>query len=186
MAIRTFVAIEINAGPRLRRIIDQLDQVGPPVRIVRTPKLHLTLKFLGQTTEDEVPDLVRILDEFSADASGIDTHLLGLGAFPNRKKPRVIWTGIQESPAVTVLQTTLDQPLCEAGWPRDERPWRPHVTLARINTRRQPPPAVMFELLDQNVATEFGICRLGKVGIYRSLLTPQGPEYTCLHSAELS
>lgn len=185
MTIRTFIAFDVESGPRLQRVIDQLGQIGSPVRISDSATLHLTLIFLGDTSESAVAELIGILDEVAAEFTGMDAALTGLGVFPHRRKPTVVWTGIRNPSPVVALQQQLERRLQAAGWKPDPREYRPHVTVARVNSRRRPVPGVLFELLDQHTTTDFGTSRLDNIVLYQSESTPRGAHYTALHRSQL-
>jgi len=181
MTIRTFIAFDVDPGPRLRHVIDQLNQIGPSVRISDSPKLHLTLKFLGETHDDTVSEVAHIVDEVVLEFTRIDSAMAGLGVFPDRKKPTVVWVGIQDPRPVVALQQQLERRLEVAGWKPDPRTYRPHVTVARLNARRGPTPGALLELLDRHAATDFGSFHIDQVALYQSELTSQGASHTALH-----
>jgi len=185
MSIRTFIAFEIDPGPRLRRVIDQLGQIGSPVRIPDTPNLHMTLKFLGETPADGITELIRILDEVAGESHRIESVLAGLGVFPDQKKPTVVWAGIRNPRPVVTLQQQLERRLEVGGWNPDERVYRPHVTIARVNTRRRPVPGSLFQLLARHAETDFGSFRVDGVSLYQSELSPRGAIHTALHRSPL-
>jgi 2'-5' RNA ligase len=126
-----------------------------------------------------------MIDEVAAEFTWVDAGLTGLGVFPDRNKPTVVWTGLPDPRPVVALQQQLERRLQEAGWRPDGRTYRPHVTVARINSRRRPVPRVLFEVLETHTATDFGTSRLDNVVLYRSESTPQGMRYTALHRSNL-
>ncbi|MCH2201100.1 MAG: RNA 2',3'-cyclic phosphodiesterase [Fuerstiella sp.] len=183
MNIRTFVAFNIDPDPRLRQVIDQLDQIGAPVRISGSPSLHLTLRFLGDTPKESVSELIGILNEVAAEFTATDTALAGLGVFPDTKKPAVIWAGVKDPHPLVILQTDLEFRLRAAGWGPDTRVYRPHITVARVNLRHGPVPDLLFELLDRYATTDFGTVHLDRIALYQSERTPGGTSHASLYQS---
>lgn len=181
MTIRTFIAIEVDPGPRLCRVIDQLGQIGSPVRLARLPGLHLTLRFLGDTDESVAPRLTELLDQLVERHSGFRRSLTGLGVFPDRARPTVVWAGVS-APELAALQSDVDDRVCELGWQPEGRPYRPHVTLARVNPRKAV-PHMLNELLDRHTETDFGEHQFDRVALYQS---EPGGVYRVLHDVRLS
>ena len=139
---RLFVAVPLPE-PAVAAVVDIVDAVraaGLPdgmhdVRWVRLDGLHLTLRFLGPTPEDRIGPTIDAVQAATAgpDAPGpFEIVLGGAGAFPERGRPRAIWIGL--TAGVTELDTLsarLGGALTTAGWEPDDRPFRPHLTLAR-------------------------------------------------------
>lgn len=180
MTIRTFIALEVDPGPRLCRVIDQLGQIGLPLRLAKLPGLHLTLRFLGDTDESMIPRLTESLDQLVERHSGFRHSLTGLGVFPDRTRPTVVWAGI-DAPELTALQSEVDEQVGSLGWEPEGQPYRPHVTLARVNPRKAV-PHVLNELLDRHTDTDFGEHLLNRVALYQS---EPGGIYRVLHDVRL-
>ncbi|MCH2210166.1 MAG: RNA 2',3'-cyclic phosphodiesterase [Fuerstiella sp.] len=185
MGIRTFIAFSVDPDLQLRRVIDELSQIGPSVRISGSSTLHLTLRFLGETAEESVSELIRILNEVAAEFTAVDAAMSGLGVFPDMKKPSVVWVGVKELRTLVTLQTDLESRLIMAGWSPDKRVYRPHITVARGNLRRRRTPDLLFELLDRHTTTDFGTVHLDRIVLYQSELSSGGASYTSLYQSVL-
>jgi RNA 2',3'-cyclic 3'-phosphodiesterase len=99
-----------------------------------TDNLHLTIRFLGPTAPDRVPDVAAAAEAAAARLAPFDVRIGGAGAFPSAARPRVVWLGIAAgTPALTELAAALGDQMAERGWARDERPFRVHLTLARAD-----------------------------------------------------
>jgi RNA 2',3'-cyclic 3'-phosphodiesterase len=110
------------------------------VRWVRMDGLHVTLRFLGPTPEARIPELGAIVDEIAASAMPFPVSIRGSGAFPSARRPRTLWLGIDEGSAqLAALGQQVSDRLAQAGWPIDDRTFRPHLTLARADGRREGP-----------------------------------------------
>jgi 2'-5' RNA ligase len=104
----------------------------------------------------------------------------GLGFFPNEKRPRVFWAGIDASPNLKTLAADLERAMEKLGIPREQRPFSPHLTLARF----EPPglPEKLRSAIQENAAREFGSFRTNQCHLIESKLKPSGAEYTTLES----
>ena len=132
--MRLFVALEVPEPPRrdVRRRVDALRDRLPRARWVDLDVLHLTLLFLGETAEADVPALAAGLREAFAHYSPLPLRLAGGGTFPPGRPARVAWLGVESIPELMALQAEITQAAVEAlGFEPEQRPYHPHVTLAR-------------------------------------------------------
>lgn len=137
---RLFIAVPLpdDMAGAVTEVVDEVRSHGLPegerdVRWVRLDGLHLTLRFLGPTPEDRIaPTAARMAEVASTVAGPIDLELRGSGVFPPVGRPRAIWIGIGDgAAALGEVETQLSDALVSIGWPPDDRPFRPHLTLAR-------------------------------------------------------
>src|SRR4029077_916587 len=108
----------------------------------------------------------------------------GLGFFPNEKHPRVFWAGIDASPNLKPLATDIDAAAEKLGIPAEKRPFSPHLTLARFESRRL--PEKLRASIQENVGCDFGALRTNHFHLIESKLKPSGAEYTALESFPFS
>lgn len=133
--MRLFVGLAVPEEVR-QEVRDRLDAVRaklPPARWVDPAGIHLTLVFLGEVDAARLPDLERELAQAAAARPVFEMAFAGGGTFPPRRPARVAWIGVEAGPALAGLQGSVAA-ACEAalpGWRREERPYNPHVTLAR-------------------------------------------------------
>jgi len=179
--MRLFVAIEIPGEIRaaLAAFLKELRAIAPQANWVRADNLHVTLKFLGEVEPSKLAAVKTALAAIrSPQAVALDFR--GLGFFPNEKRPRVFWTGMEASPNLVPLAADIDQALYKLGFSREERPFTPHLTLARFN-----PPGLPRKLLaaaQQNHSRSFGSLTTPEFHLVESKLKPTGAEYTNLQS----
>lgn len=102
-----------------------------PVKWVRPEALHLTLKFLGDVEDAREPELRTALAQAATGAPGVTVHIEGFGVFPDFRRPRIVWVGVEPDPALELLQHRVEQVFAPLGFPTEARPFRPHVTLGR-------------------------------------------------------
>ena len=181
--IRAFIAVRIFATPELRRLLTRLNTMGRGVRPVAPEKLHVTLKFLGDTDESLLPQIRTLLAEIVPGRPPCDVRLIGVGAFPNAKRPAVIWIGLHDAQPLCDIATELESKLEPFGFARERRPFQPHLTLLRLRSR---PPEAMFDLLAEHGATSYGMARIESVELMQSELLPSGSRYTELLSVPLA
>jgi 2'-5' RNA ligase len=163
----------------LGALLESLRAVSPQTRWVRPENLHLTLKFIGEAGETK---LAAIRSALAGARSDQPTTVIfrGLGFFPNEKRPRVFWAGIEASPNLKTLAAEIDRATEKLGIPREQRPFSPHLTLARF----EPPelPEKLRSAIQENSAREFGSFRTNQYHLIESKLKPSGAEYTTLES----
>ena len=134
---RLFIAIELPATLRkqVQDHIDQLKKALPDARAswTREENLHLTIKFLGDTPVNRVEALSQAAARAAAQVSPFEIIIGGCAAFPTRGQPRVLWIGIEDpTGAQNKLYRALEDECAEAGFAREQRPFHPHLTVARL------------------------------------------------------
>lgn len=183
--LRTFIAVPIVASAGLQEVHAALAGLSPAVRTTRLAQAHITLRFLGDIDADDVPAVTEALraaaDSTSASAPS-QARLHRLGAFPNARRPRVVWVGLDSAGLLEVLAEKLEAALLAAGLPPRDKPFRPHLTLARINAR---PPQALRDLLAAHAETNFGPTPLDRAILYRSDLSRDGATHTPLAEATI-
>lgn len=188
--IRAFIAIEMPEA--IRSALSSLqgslrpDQ-HPYVKWVDPWGIHLTLKFLGNIPQRQVPEIVEAMSHASTGVPPFQLHLGELGAFPNLGRPRVIWVGMTgEVDALLRLQKGIDQALVPLGFAMETRPFTAHLTLGRLRERASYDERKRIGGLVLStqgfVATPM---RVTEVSLMRSRLTPAGAIYSRLATVEL-
>lgn len=180
--MRLFVAAEIPPAVRdaIAALIDEMRRELPGLKWVRPESIHVTLRFLGEVNEADLPRLTGALRPGIAGAAGpFDVAVAGAGVFPDRGRPRVLWVGLREETGKLVtLQSAVGRTIDGLGLPgvrRDDRPFRPHLTVARMGEGR--PPARLGEALERRRDAALGRFTVASLWLYRSLLKPAGAEY---------
>lgn len=188
--IRAFIAVSLaeEVARGLARTLEDLKKRAPAGAVRWTPpgNIHLTLKFLGDVSEANIPAITRGLQTEVARHPALTITAADLGAFPSMRRPRVIWIGLHAPPQLEALQRGLEVEMERLGYPRDERPFTPHLTLGRV--RKETGPAELSDLsgvLERVKVGVLGITRVESVHLYRSVLSPGGSVYTRLFTAPL-
>lgn len=179
--MRLFVALDLPDAVRhsLAHVIEQLKPKCREARWVRPESMHLTLKFIGHAVADgDTQTLGELRAALSTvNSSGpIELHFRGVGFFPNERRPRVVWCGIQATPNLAQIAGEIDRLLEPLGIAREKRDFIPHLTLARID----PPCRVdaLARAAEQLQSADFGSARETRFFLFESKLKPSGAEYT--------
>ncbi|MBM3935427.1 MAG: RNA 2',3'-cyclic phosphodiesterase [SAR202 cluster bacterium] len=180
--VRTFLAIELpdEAKKALGALIDQMERVRvSSLRPVDLEGAHLTVKFLGDLTTDRIDAVSRRMSDVAGDSKPFTLRLGGVGAFPNSRSPRVLWIGIEwDTESLRTLQNRMEASLEGIGFPREVRPFHPHLTLARIGDRATPQDRrrVTEALFSADIQAGRPI-RVSGISLMRSTLLPTGAHY---------
>ncbi len=181
--MRSFVAVEVSKVCReaLERAIERLRPLAPGVRWVRPDGLHLTLKFIGELAEADLPRAVERLATVAAGSAPFAMGVSGISGFPPHGIPRVVYVELQEpSGTLAALQAAVEDALAdELGIAREDRPFTAHVTLGRTKDRRGCPG--MEEIAAAVTSPDFGRVKVDSFVLMRSDLRPGGAVYTPVH-----
>lgn len=161
---------------------------GEPIRWVRTDILHLTLRFLGETSPAALAQVRQGAEDCASAWRSFDLVVQGLGCFPDNHRPRVIWAGAaEESGALETISRDLERIARLAGFPPESRPFSAHLTLGRIKDRLSPEGGKrLANLVGRGKSTVYGTVPVRAVELLKSDLRPTGPVYTPLATIALA
>lgn len=161
------------------RAVSPLREPGGAISWTRAENLHLTLKFLGEVPAEREGELGGFLAEAAVEIAPFDLLLEGAGGFPSMSSPRILWVGIREPlDPVRKLHQNMESVLSRAGFPREGRPYHPHITVGRV---RQRLPGGWAERVAASLSGKrFGIAHAGSYQLYESRLSPTGAVYRVL------
>jgi len=163
---RLFTALAIPSLSPVRRMASALRQADSRQRIEPENRWHITLNFLGNVEEQQIPRLVALLSDVTDRAEHLSVSLKGLGAFPDCQHPRVVWVGTEDDEGLRSLQLQLRIAVRNAGLIAEES-FHPHLTLARV---RGEPTVGLLELLRKHSQT-----RLAQVPVHEVVLFESRP-----------
>ena len=177
--MRVFVAMDVPEETRqaLAELIAGLGKIHTGARWVRTEGIHVTLKFIGEAAPEKVEAIETSLCGIHS-SSPVDLAFRRIGFFPSQRHPRVFWAGIEASPNLAELAASIESRLEPLGIPRENRPFHPHLTLARFQS--EDGLAKLHESLARLGALDFGATRASEFYLYQSVLKRGGAEYTRL------
>lgn len=189
--IRAFIAIELPSEILhcLEEVSTQLKQrlEDVPLRWAPVPNIHLTLKFLGDVSPSNIDVLTDILQTLASSYQMIEISVGGLGAYPRRHRPRVIWIGVEAPPELMAAQRSIESETARLGYARERRIYAPHLTLGRVSRHATSRDVrKIAEVLESYKVGFLGVVRVRSINLYRSVLKPSGAVYTCLFTARLS
>ncbi len=146
---------------------------------MRAESIHVTLKFIGEVEEAKLPAIKDSLANVKL-SGPIEIAFRNFGFFPNERRPRVFWLGIESGPNLAALATNISSALEPIGIPREERTFRPHLTLARFKTEKGLPK--LREVVAPLAHQSFGNTVATQFHLYESVLNPSGAVHTKLAS----
>jgi 2'-5' RNA ligase len=190
--LRSFIAVELDQKLKadLQRVQEGLStQVAPrSVRWVRVDGIHLTLKFLGDTPSEKVEEVKNALALAAAEIAPFGFSVGGLGCFPNTRRPRVVWVGLQDpTGAIVRLRDAVESHVAPLGFPTETRPFRPHLTLGRVHRHASKSEVAEVGAVVFNSTLEsIGEMTATHVSYIKSDLQPSGAVYTTLVAADLT
>lgn len=188
-SMRLFIALDIDDAirERITRFTEGVRNFAPDARWVKPDSMHVTLKFLGELPDASVGQTREVLNGVAGTAPEI--HFRGYGFFPTAKSARVFWIGMEADPELAALASAIDDKMPSLGIAKEERPFSPHLTLARAGGGSGVPrwrtgdrPNRVFEVLQRKLdpfpPPELGAMTPQEFFLYQSQLSPKGSTYT--------
>jgi 2'-5' RNA ligase len=189
--LRVFIAIElpVSVCDAIQKQTARLRQTlgNDLIRWVPTQNLHLTLKFLGDTTTAYLDFLKQLLIREADSHPQFNLQLGGLGSFPTSRKPRLLWIGIHAPADLVSMQRGIEEGASRLGYEVEERAFSPHLSIGRVRQNVSPPDLQKIRTtLDTVQLGSIGTARVDSIHLFKSDLQPSGPIYTKIFSAPLS
>jgi 2'-5' RNA ligase len=182
---RTFIAVKIEPGKMLLDAVEKmrLRLRNESVKWVDLNQVHVTLAFIGDTSEGTIKDISEMLAVSCKGFGEIEFRVAGVGVFKSITDPRVIWAGIGNNRRLTQLEALISGGLKELGLGLEEKPFRPHLTLARIRTLKD--QKVLGTLISDYENVVFQESRISEVIYFESILQQTGPLYVPMKKVRL-
>jgi 2'-5' RNA ligase len=184
--IRSFIAIPLTGEVQraAKKLSREMRGVDDGMKWVPEDNLHLTLKFLGDVVDREVPHVCRVIREACEPAGEFELEFAGTGGFPSDERPRVVWAGITEGGDELIdLVTRLEAGLAKLGFKPESRDYRPHLTLGRSGSR--PPSPEVLAKIARFKTRRLGTMVVDEVRLYASYLDKGGPTYNVMDKIRL-
>ena len=178
--IRTFIAIPVPESVFVLQgnLKNTIEKKTGKVRWVKRDQLHLTLKFVGDTPEESIDDVRGVMQKVANQMTPFKIFIQGVGCFRKIERPRVMWVGLDgEIDKLNQLVTAVHDGLHPLGFPREEKEFHPHITMARAKYPQKKTPDISSFLNTTYDPIPF---RIEKIQFISSELFPNGPVYTIL------
>ena len=189
--VRSFIAVDLPKAldQSLEQASQQLQVLleGLPVRWVPVPNIHLTLKFLGDVSEQNLQMIQAILYTEATNHHQFEISVGVFGVFPNLTRPRVLWVGVEAPDELINLQRRIDVETARLGYAPDQREFNPHLTFGRVSRNASSKQVRKISSILRNHKLGFlGAARIEDVTLFRSDLGPNGAVYSKIYTAKLS
>ncbi len=187
--IRVFLGVELSSDVReeISALQQQLKTTLPPMNWVRLESIHLTLKFLGSVEPSRISQLLSVLESIGKRHKKFSVDLQDLGVFPHVKHPRIFWVGVTgKTHALQELVLEIEAALEPFGFPPEEKPYHPHLTLARIKRENANVGSALAENGVLHNDQQLGTLPIDQFILFQSDRNSFGATYTPLGSVQLS
>jgi len=185
--LRTFIAIELSTDIRdaLAQAQVSLKYAGADVKWIAKNNIHLTLKFLGEISEEKSKEIAAALDNIAKETKPFEISLKDLGAFPTIEHPRVIWVGLDKgAKESTELAKKIDTSLSKLGFQEESRPFAAHLTIGRVRSGLN--RGALVEKMSSFQLSAISCQPIKSMALIKSTLTPHGAIYSKLHETKLA
>jgi 2'-5' RNA ligase len=172
--IRAFIAVPLPPMVRsaIAKLIRFLQTTVEETKWTEPENLHITLKFLGDVSLNDLPEIIKAMKQTAAKVEPFDIEIAGCGAFPNWETPKTIWVGCEQNDDkdLSQLAETLETDFFNIGFAKEPRRFSPHLTLGRIKNHHS---VDAIEIPHRS----YGYCGVDEIILYSSELTKRGPIY---------
>jgi 2'-5' RNA ligase len=175
--MRCFIAIDINE--KVKTAILELQRIfkgcNADIRWIKPENIHLTLKFLGNVEEDMLDKIRTKLEDICLRYKGFGLEAKGIGLFPDKRRPRVIWVDVNGNGNLRGLQSDIEGAMATMGFKKEERAFTPHLTIGRFRSRTG--IDALYDKMQLYRDESFGVIDVRSVLLMESRLRPAGAEY---------
>ncbi len=178
MTFRGFISVDIEPTEEIRKFMGELERTGAPLKMVDADKIHITVKFLGDTEENKIKDISEIVRGVLEEHSPLELKIKGAGAFPHLDYMKVVWLGIENSKEIHEIAHVVEEELVPLGFSRMEQSFSPHITVARVKGGKNKEQLV--SKIKEYSNYHFDTQKIFKLKLKESVLKRKGPEYKTL------
>lgn len=185
--MRTFIGIKLdaNAIEQTEKYLKPFKKISTPIRWVALENVHITLKFIGEFPDKSFPKLEQTILEGvkKLNPGPLDLTLAGCGKFGPRDSLNIFWIGISPNPTLQALYKTIDNSLAQLGIPKEDRPFKPHITVGR--NKKEYNFKSLYSLIEEKRDSIICDMHVEHFQVFKSVLKPEGPVYTVLKEIPL-
>lgn len=181
--MRAFIAIDLpeNLKATIGQLQEDLETCNLGFKWVKPNNIHLTLKFLSHIDKNQLREIKKVISQIASQTKAFELITEGLGFFPNQKKPRIFFLDLKNSKSIESLAKEIEKTLAPLGFPVENK-FKAHITLARIKSQEN--IEILLEKIRKIKLKEK--LPVGKVTLYESNLTSNGPIYEIIISKPLT
>ncbi len=180
---RGFIAIDIKPTKEIVEFVNELRKTGSNLKLVEPENIHITLRFLGDTNEQLVGGIEKIIKSSITGIKPFNIQLKGAGVFPNSSYVRVVWIGIQNGEQIADISTKIDEQIVKLGFEKEKRKFSSHLTIARVRSAKNKDR--LLQIVEKYRGVEFADLTVDSICFKKSVLTPKGPIYTTLKEVKI-
>ena len=180
---RGFIAIDIGPFHKLVQFGNEIKNCGANVKLVEPENIHITLKFLGDTSEDHVSNIEEIMKNSVNGLESFEIKLKNVGVFPNQNYIKVVWIGIEKGEKIAQISNKIDEELSKLGYKKEKRGFSAHLTVARVRSAKN--KEKLLQIIEKYRDIEFLSFKVESIKLKKSELTPKGPIYTTLNDVKI-
>jgi 2'-5' RNA ligase len=180
MKKRIFIGIKVNPSSALLLKISELKSflLNSEIKWVELDNMHVTLMFLGDVEVSQLPEISLHLESISKSFKPFEIKLVGFGKFGTHKSSSVIWVGIKQAKDLILLADRIAGAMCNLGFEKENRPFKPHLTIGRVKTYCNEENLSQF--IERNTHNIWQHIEIKEFILYESLLQPSRPKYKAL------
>jgi len=184
--IRTFIAIKITPNAEVQKLLQHFKNRFSNDRInwVDPNNFHLTLRFIGNTTREQLYELVDRLEDLFSEQSKFEITLEGAGYFKSKNQPRVLFIKLNESEELLQLVSEIEKQVVDCGFDGEQKTFRPHLTLGRIKSVEN--SSRFFSVLDEMPTKKYQKIEVKELILFQSILKQTGPKYRLIKTFPLT
>ena len=180
---RGFIAVDVDDLPLINNFMGELRESGAQLKLVEKENLHLTLKFLGDTREDDIDKIEEIMRESLVGVKPFKILLKDVGFFPGRNYIKIVWIGVENGEKLVKIAESLNEKLEKLGFKREKKGFVPHLTIARVKSSKNKDE--LLKVVEKYRGIIFGEQEIKDIKLFRSDLTPKGPVYSVVREINI-
>jgi len=180
---RGFIAIDVGSIPKIVEFENEIRKTDADVKLVEPENIHITLRFLGDTDEQIIEDIEKIIKNSVSEIKPFNVQLNGTGVFPNPSYVRVVWIGMQNSEQIAEISSRINERITSLGFEKEKRKFSPHLTISRVKSAKNKDQ--LLNVVEKYSDVEFADLTINSVCLKKSDLTPKGPIYTTLKEVKI-
>ncbi|UCH96742.1 MAG: RNA 2',3'-cyclic phosphodiesterase [Candidatus Aminicenantes bacterium] len=183
--MRVFIGIKLDerVHDEIEKFLKSFKKISSPVRWVKPENVHITLKFIGEVSEEKYSHIERRLSEAEFSTGPFDLRLAGCGKFGRGNTLNIFWIGIVPSDPLTQIFKKIETTLAKAGIEKEKRQFKPHITVGR--NKKNFNFKSFFQLIEENSDRLISEFTVSHFQVFKSQLRPEGPIYTVLKEISL-